>query len=182
MDARLETPESINFVNPLLFKFQIKKTPTTNYFVQSVNIPGISMREVEQPNPFVKIPYGGDHLLFDDLMINYKVDEDLNNYLEIYNWIKSMGFPDNFGQYKSLADLPKTSGEGLVSDISLVILSNARIPTYEVLFRDAFPVSTSSLIFDTTKPDVEFLEASATFRYTSFSIKSVNDPTTGQSG
>jgi hypothetical protein len=110
-------------------------------------------------------------------MIQYKVDEDLNNYMEIYNWIKALGFPDNYRQYKTLADQPKTSGEGLVSDISLIMFSNARIPTYEVLFRDAFPVSTSSLIFDTTRSDVEFLEASATFRYTSFSIKSVNDPT-----
>ncbi len=178
MDARLETPESINFVNPLIFKFQIKKTPTINYFVQTVNVPGISMQSVNQPNPFVKIPYGGDHLQFDDLTISYKVDEDLRNYMELYNWIKSLGFPDDYKQYKQLSDKPIIGGEGLSSDISVIIMNNSRIPTYEITFRDAFPIAISSLQFDVTKQDVEFLEASATFRYVSFNIKSINDPTT----
>jgi hypothetical protein len=178
MDARSETPESINFVNPLIFKFQIKKTPTINYYVQSVNIPGISMQTASQPNPFVKIPYGGDHLQFEDLVISYKVDEDLKNYLELHNWVRSIGFPDNYRQHKQLSEKPRTSGEGLTSDISLVIMNNSRVPTFEVVYRDAFPVAVSSLMFDTTQTDVQFLEASATFQYVSFSIQSVNGPST----
>lgn len=175
-DARTETPDNMNFLNPLNFKFQIKKAPSVNFFVQNVNLPGISLQNWDQPNPFVKIPQGGDHLYFDDLMINYKVDEDLKSYLEIYNWIKSMGFPDNFDQYQSLATSAITDGTGLVSDLSLVIFTSARNPSYEITFRDAFPVSISSLIFDTTQPDVDFLEAAATFRYTSYYIKSMNAP------
>jgi hypothetical protein len=173
VDARTETPSNLNFLNPLNFKFQIKKTPTVNYFIQNVNIPGLSLQQVNTSNPFVKIPYGGDHIQFDDIMINFKVDEDLKNYLELYNWIKNMGFPDNFDQYKTLADKPKTDGEGLVSDISLIVISSARNPIFEILFKDAFPVSLSSLIFDSTRPDIEYLECACTFKYTSFDINPI---------
>jgi hypothetical protein len=36
------TPENKNFLSPLNFRFQIKKAPHVNFFVQSVNIPAIS--------------------------------------------------------------------------------------------------------------------------------------------
>ena len=106
-------------------------------------------------------------------MINYKVDEDLQNYLELYNWIRELGFPNNFDEYKSIAGKPVYTGLGITSDMSLIILSSSRNPTYEVIFKDAFPISISSLIFDSTTQDVQFLEASATFRYRAYSIQPI---------
>jgi hypothetical protein len=173
MDARTQTPENTNFLSPLHFEFRIKKTPNVNYFVQNVNIPGMSLRSIEVPNPLVKKPYWGDHIDYDDIMINYKVDEDLANYLEIHNWVKLMGFPDNYAQHKSIADLPIIEGMGLTSDISIIVLNSSRIPKFNIVFKDAFPVSISSLIFDVTQPDVNYLEAAATFRYTSFNIEAI---------
>lgn len=165
--------ENKNFLSPLNFRFQIKKCPNVNFFLQNVNLPGMTLVGPEQPNPFVKIPKAGDHIEFDDLMINYKVDEDLQNYLELYNWIRELGFPNNFDEYKSIAGKPVYTGLGITSDMSLIVLSSSRNPTYEVIFKDAFPISISSLIFDSTQPDVQFLEASATFRYRSYSIQPV---------
>ena len=114
---------------------------------------------------------GDSFFEYDDLMINYKVDEDLTNYLEIHNWVKELGFPDNYNQYKNIADKGQIEGLGLRSDISLIILNSSRLPNMEINFKDAFPVSISSLIFDTTRMDVDYLEAAATFKYTSFEIK-----------
>lgn len=173
MSALDNIPENKNFLSPLNFRFQIKKCPNVNFFLQNVNLPGMTLVGPEQPNPFVKIPKAGDHIDFDDLMINYKVDEDLQNYLELYNWIRELGFPNNFDEYKSIAGKPVYTGLGIVSDMSLIILSSSRNPTHEVVFKDAFPVSISSLIFDSTQPDVQFLEASATFRYRSYSIQNI---------
>ncbi|NBP57363.1 hypothetical protein EBU71_12680, partial [bacterium] len=101
------------------------------------------------------------------------VDEDLQNYIELYTWIRELGFPNDFSEYKSIASKPVYTGLGVVSDISLIILSSSRNPTHEVIFKDAFPISISSLIFDSTNTDVQFLEASATFKYRSYSIQNI---------
>lgn len=173
MTAIDNIPADRNFLSPINFRFQIKKCPNVNFFIQNINLPGIALAPVEQGNPFVKIPHGGDHLDYDDLMINYKVDEDLQNYLEIHNWITQLGFPNNFDEYKEISGKPIWSGEGLVSDMSLMILSSSRNPTWEITFKDAFPISVSSLIFDSTPASVEFLDAAATFRYRNYSIQRV---------
>lgn len=167
-------PGNPNFLSPLNFRFQIKKCPNVNFFIQNVNLPGMALVPVETPNPFVKIPYAGDHVDFDDLMINYKVDEDLQNYLEIHNWIRELGFPNSFDEYKNIAGRPIYTGMGLMSDMSLIILSSSRNPTYEITFKDAYPISISSLIFDSTSSDVQFLDAAATFRFRSYGIEKIN--------
>jgi hypothetical protein len=138
-----------------------------------VNLPGMALVPVESPNPFVSIPYAGDHINFDDLMINFKVDEDIKNYLEIHNWIRELGFPDSFKEYENIAGRPIYTGMGLMSDMSLIILSSSRNPRYEVVFKDAYPISVSSLIFDSTMNDVMFLDAAATFRYRSYTIQTI---------
>lgn len=173
MTALDNIPENKNFLSPLGFRFQIKKCPTVNFFVQNVNLPGISLPQVDTPNPFVSLPYAGDHISYDFLTINFKVDEDLQNYLEIHNWIKQLGFPNTFDEYKRIASVPKTSGMGTVSDMSLMVLSSSRNPKFDIIFKDSFPISLSSLIFDVTRNDVNYLEASATFKYISYDITSI---------
>lgn len=173
MSALDNQPENFNFLSPFSFKFQIKKTPYLNFFVQSVNIPGISMPAPEQPNPFVGIPLPGDHLTYDELLIQFKVDEELKNYLELHNWIRALGYPENFNEYKTIANQPKLSGLGIVSDISLLILTSAKNPKFEVVFKDAFPIQLSALIFETTSETVSYIDASATFRYRSYDIVKV---------
>lgn len=170
--ALSETPENINFLSPLIFKFQIVKTPTLNFFVQNVNLPGVHLQEIEAPNPFVALPHAGEHIKYDDLMVNFKVDEDFRNWLEIYNWIKSLGFPKNFGQY-NLKEPTVPIGQGITSDLSLIVMNSSRIPKYNVVFRNAFPISISSMIFDTTKSRDEYVTAGVTFRYDFYEFQEV---------
>ena len=96
------TPANKNFLSPLNFRFQIKKAPHVNFFIQKVNIPSIALPNPTVSNPFVNIPYPGEHLRYGDLEISFKVDEDLQNYLEIHNWLVSLGKPENFDQYKQI--------------------------------------------------------------------------------
>lgn len=174
MSAIDNIPVNKNFLSAFGFRFQIKKTPNLNFFVQSVNIPGISLIPLDQPNPFAKIPYSGDHIDFNNMSVSFKVDEDLENYLEIHNWIRQLGFPDNYSQYKQIASQGLTSGLGIVSDISIMILSSSRNPTFEVIFKDAFPVSLSDILFNTTNPDVDYIAADVSFKYTSYKIEKIS--------
>ena len=43
MSILTDQPDNQNFLSPVGYKFQIKKTPKTNYFVQAVNLPSVSV-------------------------------------------------------------------------------------------------------------------------------------------
>jgi hypothetical protein len=173
MSAIDNTPQNKNFLSPLNFKFQIKKAPHVNFFVQRVNIPDISVRVPETMNPFVRIPYPGDHVEYGIFNISFKVDEDLQNYLEIHKWLRAFGKPEEFEEYKNLADIASWTGDGLYSDISLMILASTKMPNYEIVYADAFPISLSGLNFNTVDTDIRYVEASATFRYTYYTISKI---------
>ena len=170
MTAIDNTPENKNFLSPLNFRFQIKKAPNVNFFIQKVNVPQIELPQVDTPNPFVKTPYPGDHITYGTLNITFRVDEDLHNYLEIHNWIKALGKPDNYNQFYEIETKPTITGDGIYSDISLLVLNSTKLPNYEITYKDAFPIMLSDLTFNTMDTDVNFLPASATFKYTSYDI------------
>jgi len=167
------TPQNRNFQSPLNFKFTIKKAPNVNFFIQKVNIPSITLAAPIATNPFVKIPYPGDHLDYGELNITFKIDEDFQNYLEIYNWITALGKPQTWDQRAQIESQPSYTGDGIYSDISIIALNSKKIANYETVYIDAFPVSISSINFNTTDSDVDFISASATFKYTYFTISQV---------
>lgn len=173
MTAIDNTPANRNFLSPLNFKFQIKKTPHVNFFVQKVNIPSVAIPTPSPNNPFVKTPIPGEHVNFGYLKLTFKVDEDLQNYLEIFNWLMGLGKPENFEQYKTIQNKSIISGEGIYSDISLIVLASTKMPNYEIVYTDAFPVELSEVVFNTTDSTVNYLEATATFEYTYFTITNI---------
>jgi hypothetical protein len=174
MTAIDDTPINKNFLSPLNFRFQIKKAPYLNFFIQKVNIPSLSIQDVPVSNPFVKIPYSGDHIDYGSFNVTFKIDEDFKNYFEIHNWLRGLGFPESFKEYNDLAEGNKLEGNGLESDISLIILNSKRMANYEVTFRDCFPISLSEVDFDTTDSNVNFVQATCEFKYTLFSIEKIS--------
>lgn len=162
-----------NFLSPLNFKFQLRRAPHVNFFIQKINIPGISLPRVETTNPLLNIAYAGDHLEYGTLEMTFKVDEDLQNYLEIHDWLRGQG-KLSFSEYRALANVKSYTGEGLKSDISLTVLTSNKRANYEVVFKDAFPLSISGIDFDTTDDDVQHVSASASFRYVYYDITKIN--------
>ena len=173
MSALSNQPENTAFLSPLGFKLQIKKLPNVNYFVQSVDIPSVSLGTADADTPFIKIPFPGTKLTYGNLQVTFKVDEDLKNYLEIYDWLKSVGFPDNFAQYTNVAGAALASGDGVFSDISLIVLTSAMNPNIEFTFQDCFPVDLSALQFDSTSVDVQYLTATVSFANRKFDAKTI---------
>lgn len=173
MSAIDSTPLNKNFLSPLNFKFTIKKAPHVNFFIQKVNIPSISLPSPEPNNPFVKVPYPGEHITYDPLVIDFKVDEDLKNYLEIHNWIRGLGKPTTYDEYADISQADPFTGEGIYSDISLIILSSAKNPNYELTFIDAHPYALSDLQFNTVDSDVNYITARAQFKYTYYNLKDI---------
>ena len=150
-----------NFLSPLGFQFSIKKTPNVNYFVQSVNLPSITLGATAMPTPHLRIPIAGDHITFGDLTITFKIDEDMANYMELFNWIKSIGKPESYEQY-----IP----EEVYSDATLTILSSAHRAKHHIQFVDLFPVDLGGFTMLTTAGDVDYVESIVTFKYRSYDV------------
>ena len=181
-----EQPDNLNYLSPLGFRFQLKRLPKVNYFAQSVTLPTVSLNPIEQQSsPFGIIPRPGDRLLYDPFTIRFRVDEDLSNYMEIENWLVGMGHPEDFETSKEFAEsnpapfLTAQRGGGagrasnFVSDATLTILTSHKNAHVNIFFQDAFPMSLTELTFDVTQPDLEYLEATVTFRYRKFSIERI---------
>lgn len=170
MSATSNQPTNKNFLSPFGFKFLIKKAPHLNFFVQSVNVPSVSLGTVDVENPFVKIPFPGDKLSYSQLDVTFKVDEDLKNYFEVFNWLVAVGYPDNFEQRRTIEAAPAMSGTGTYSDISLSILTSSFNGNYEVVFKDCYPTSLGEIQFDSTMVDLDYVTCTASFAYRSFSF------------
>ena len=161
-----------NFLSPLNFKFVLKRAPNVMFFVQSAEIPGLALPGIDVSNPLIRTPFPGDHLLYDEFNISFKVDEDLNNFLELHNWIRALGKID-YSEYNMLSKKSIASGESIRSDITLMLLTSNKNPNFEIVFKDAFPIRVNGFTLKTTDSDIDYVESSATFRYISYDIQKI---------
>jgi hypothetical protein len=169
MTALQDNPSTLNFLNPLNFSFIIKRAPSIEFFIQKVNLPELALATIVQPTGIFPINRPG-RIKFGDFTLHFKIDENLTNYLAIYNWMMGLGFPETFDQYASIVSQPIVSGNGIVSDMGLLMLNGIKNPTFEFLMRDAYPIGLSAPLFDTTNPDVQYVTAIANFRYVTMDI------------
>ena len=65
-------------------------------------------------------------------------------------------------------------GENIYSDATLQILSNNLVPKFQVFFNDVFPYSLSTLTFDASVTDVQYMTADVEFKYMIYSIQDLN--------
>ena len=169
-------PDNLNFLSPTGYKFILSRAPTIEFMVQRVTLPTLTLPVAYQPNPFVNIPKPGDHLEFGEMTVTFKVNENLNNYLEIYNWMIALGKPESFNQYTLKDRQSKATGQQMdtvYSDITLTFLTSAMNGNLEFTMRDCFPVSLTDLEVDSTVSDIEYITASATFAVRDYIINKI---------
>jgi hypothetical protein len=167
----LETlPSNLNYLSVNNFQFFLKKTPNLNFFCQKATIPGIALPAVDTPTPFVVIPQYGDHLDFAPLEIEFMIDEQMANYMEIHNWMRKTGFATAWSEFASIKNLPVTLGEGLFSDGEITIFDSVKNPRFSVTFQNMFPIALGGIEFKTTNTDATYAVCSCTFRYMLYNI------------
>ena len=162
-------PTNKNFLGQTGFRLVLDRTPTTNYFSQSASLPGISIGTTNNITPFTDYPLPGEKLTFSPFTLTFRVDEDMKNYVEAYDWLVGMGSPTSFDQYKSFEAASRNDSN--LSDATLSILSSKYNPNLRIKFQRMFPESISDLLFTTTASDIDYLEATITFRYSIYTIE-----------
>jgi hypothetical protein len=168
--------ENRNFLSPTGFKFTLKRSPKVAFFCNEANIPELNLGIALQPTYLKDIDIPGDKIVFGDLNLRFLVDENLENYMEIQNWIRGLGYPENLQQFADLENQGLIQGnyakdrQNIYSDGTLQILTSSSIPNFQVVFKDLFPYSLGTLTFDATSTDIAYFTADVSFKYTIYSI------------
>jgi hypothetical protein len=168
----LNQPINKSFLSNNKFEFVIQRLPHVQFFVQGVALPNISLTSTAIQTPFVQMNTPGNILTFDTLTINYIVDEDMNSWFEIYDWIVALGNPESLNK---IGNLTRLQGQmnSVVSDATLLINSNSNNSRVKFTFKDLYPVELSGVQFSSTDTSQEFLTSTITFAYTYYSAEKI---------
>ena len=190
--ADTSQPTVLDYATQTQWRLAFNRIPKTTWFCTAANIPGITLGESTFPTPMADMFIAGDKLTFDTLNITFLVDEELQNYRELWEWIVGIGAPTKHPQFSEVL----TKGDGttlnfssvgsddelsprdaavmkggtptegnIYSDANLIIYSSKNTPKVEVKFKDMFPTSLSGLDYTQEATDVEYFKATASFRY-----------------
>ena len=168
--------ENRNFLSPTGFKFTLTRTPKVAFFCNQANIPDITLGLAVQPSYTRMLPQPGDIIDFGDFNLRFLVDENLENYMEIQNWMRGLGFPERLGQFAELERQNSgrvqysNEGQNIYSDGTLQVLSSSELPNFQIFFKDMFPYSLSTMTFDATDTDIQYFTADVSFKYSIYNI------------
>ena len=190
--ADTSQPTVLDYATGSQFRLVLNRIPKTTWFCTTANVPGITLGEAQYATPMSDMFIAGDKLTFETLNITFIVDEELQNYRELWEWITGIGSPVKHTQWSDVLSKgdgltttfsaigtddqldPRTSSvmqggtsteSNLYSDSTLIVYNSKNIPKVEVKFKNMFPTSLSSLEYSQESSDVEYFKASASFRY-----------------
>ena len=189
-NVQTRQPSVMDYASPIQFRFKCSKLPKVEFFCQTANIPGIGLGEAEVDTPLKTMPFPGDKVTYQDLAISFLVDENLENYKEIHDWIIGLGAPQNHTQFSDFRGLssdrfPGTSSSnaitgqatadplpegGMYSDATLTVLNSKNIAVTEIRFHNIFPTSLGALSYNVQSSDVDYLTTAVDFSYMYYEI------------
>jgi hypothetical protein len=163
------SPSNKNMLGQTGFRLAFERLPNVTYFSQSLELPGVNLGVIIQNSPILDYPIPGEKLTFEPFNVTFRVDEDLSNYVELFNWLEGIVGVDSTEQRRLYQNQSKN--ESIYSDATLMILTSKYNPNLRIKFKNVFPESITALRFDTTASDIEYLECTANFRYTNYTIE-----------
>ena len=161
-----------NFLSGVGFKFSLTKFPKVDFFSNSARIPELSLELTQQASYLKNIDVPGERLSYGDFTLRFLVDENMENYQSIYNWLTGLGFPETTKEFAEIIkdkDGQRDPKEAFCDGTLRILNSNYR-EVGKVKFNDLFPISLTSLEFDATNTDVQYFTAEATFKYTLYKL------------
>jgi len=171
-----------NFLSPVGFRFTLAKSPQVAFFSNSARMPGLNLGVTQQPSYLKDLDLPGDKIVYEDFSLRFFVDENLENYMAVHNWITGLGFPESTQQFRDLVvdeasnASPENYNRGYrddtnqYSDGSLHILNSNFKDVAVVKFMDLFPYSITPLEFSASEMEPNYFTADVSFKYTYYKI------------
>jgi len=149
--------DQVKNINPLTevqFKFELRDFPATTFFVQTVNLPGVTFDASLIGRPMrsdVNIMAGA--VTYEPIELGFIVDEYLKNWQEMFNWL--------------------TGPQHTYTAAVLTILSSSMNPTLEVHFENVFPSNLTEIAFDSTVSETTNMISTVSLYYSKYVIKNL---------
>ena len=143
-----------NFLNPSSFVLSLDSQTYSGaeFTIQTMVLPDVTAEAAPLQYKQINVGRVGDKINFGPFEVSYLIDEDLLNYKEIFDWLKSNVESNH-------------TATNHVRDLTLTIMNSANNVTKQIKFVDAYPTTLSALPFDITTTDVEYLTAVVSFEY-----------------
>jgi hypothetical protein len=160
-----------NFLSAVGFKFTLAKFPKVSFFSTGSRIPEIALSTLQQNSYLKMIDVPGDQLTYGDFTLRFLVDENMENYMAIHNWLTGLGFPEVTSQYNDFITQDQIKDpKNAFCDGTLRILNSNYRDVVLIKFKDLYPISLNSLEFEAQDTDINYFTAEATFKYTVYNI------------
>ena len=160
-------PNTYNLLTGNQFKFEVSRIPILTKFVTAVNVPSIEFLSTDLKTAYgVNIPIATGKYIFSDVTVSFLVDEELESWREIYEWIRRLG-PLNDDSEEIMYDNCYESTE----TAELTILNRVYKPNLKFKFYHFFPIALTGFSFTTTAAESIQISSAATFRYAYYDIE-----------
>ncbi len=161
---------NVNLLQPTAFKLIVDRKNFTNleFFCQSVAHPAMDLPAADVPYSRIgNIAMAGDKLNFTELECIILVDENMNAYTEMYNWMQRLV---QTPQQSRLDILATATAPPTYSDITLAMLSSHNNVTRKIRYIDCVPTALGTMQMEATTGDTTQITFSASFRFSYFEL------------
>lgn len=140
------------------YMLEIPMFKELNYFIQSAEVPGLTMAGVDTPFKNFQGNVPSNRIDFDQLNLTFLVDEEWSNWYSLVEWMKRIRRNDR----PILEDM---------SDLTLHLTNSNKNLNKQIIFRGAYPVLIGTLPLETAVVDTTPLVCSLAFRYQEYEMK-----------
>lgn len=151
--------QEFSYASPNNYLCVISRCPNVQFFLSSINIPGIASPAVHTDVLPAMMQLQGDKIEFRDLILEFIIDEYFYNYEEIYRWVKDQANPSSM----------ELSTGSFYADLDIIMLNNNKDPFARWSFSSVFPTELEEIQMS-NKWDGTPLTVRATFQYTQYTF------------
>lgn len=158
-----------NYLTNNGYQLVVPKFRDMDFYATSFVFPSMSLPAVNINTPFARLPTAGDQMEYAPISFTFMVDEYLENYVALTDWIKSISYSTAFTDFSSYEkkDQYQTLGE---QDIAIIILDSKNQPSRTFRFVNAIPVSLGGFEMTAQSNDVDHVYSTVTFEYDYFDV------------
>jgi hypothetical protein len=145
-----------NLLTNASFQLIIKSIDDAVYHGKSINLPSVSMGTIEYSTPEVDIQLAGEKLIYAALNLNFLVDDELNNWQRIFDWMLECTKVDYI--------------DDISCDATIIIYNRDNKAVKYIDFTSCIPISLGDIQFNVNEGDVDTM-CNITLEYDLFTIR-----------
>ena len=164
---------NINLFQPTGFRVVVDRKNFSNlvFFVQSVTHPSVTNAPPDVPvSRVTSVSMPGNKIDYGELTMSVLLDEDLNSYTEMYDWMLRLVNEPQIAKRDTFGGSGTNTTTPTFADISVSALNSANVPNKTFTYYDCIPVSLGDIQFEAQNQGVEFFAFPVSFRFTHFEI------------